>query len=157
MNIRIDKHVSDQQQSTTPKNANRIHSTSNKLPSPVRMSKRQRAHNSLGQKSQSKRFKTSISFGAPSLDDRRTSAEHNPSSSSSSVRTVKQLRPPTLASLCIRIFSRYFAEFSDENHWNETRKWLQVLPETVLSSLFSALKAQHPRRLNHAVITTVRA
>ncbi|EJD03572.1 RNI-like protein [Fomitiporia mediterranea MF3/22] len=116
------------------------------------MSKRQQSQSSSS-KSQTKRVKT-VSIGAPSPDDRSVPSENNPSSSALSTRSLKQERPPSLSSLCIRAFSRNFAEFSDDEHWDVTRKWLQILPETALPGLFAVLKAQHPRRLNHAVITT---
>lgn len=119
------------------------------------MSKRQRAQTTSSSKPQIKRLRANLTIGAPSPDDRRLLSDNNPSSSALSIRILKQKRPPSLASLCIRIFSAYFAEFSDERHWDTTRKWLQVLPESVIPPLFATLKSQHPRRLNHAVITTV--
>ncbi|KAL5494902.1 hypothetical protein ACEPAI_364 [Sanghuangporus weigelae] len=118
------------------------------------MSKRQRGHQTTASRPQAKRSRLGISIGAPSADDRRFPSENNPSSSALSTRVVKQRRAPALAGLCIRIFTEHFAEFSDEEHWESTRTWLKILPDSVLPNLFSALKAQHPRRLNHAVITT---
>lgn len=123
------------------------------------MSKRQRVSNSssASTKPQAKRIKAGTSIGAPSIDDRRAPSECNPSSSALSVRELKQQRPPPLTSLCIRVISDYFALFSDEDHWDSTRRWLQIIPETLLPALFATLKTHHPRRLNHASITTVGA
>lgn len=117
------------------------------------MSKRQRNQDT---RSHAKRSRIAISIGAPSADDRRFPSDNNPSSSALSTRIVRERRPPTLASLCIQFISSDFEELSDEKHWKRTRSSLTLLPDSVIPNLFSALKAQHPRRLSHAVITTVR-
>ncbi|KAI5121816.1 hypothetical protein M0805_003252 [Coniferiporia weirii] len=118
------------------------------------MSKRQKtASSSPAQKT--KRQKTLLAqIGAPSDDDNRLPSGNNPSSSALSIRSVRQPSPPALTTLCIRAFSENFPEFSDQDHWASTRKWLEIVPEAVLPRLFAILKKQHPRLLSHAVITT---
>ncbi|KAH8119825.1 RNI-like protein [Phellopilus nigrolimitatus] len=118
------------------------------------MSKRLRTAEPSASAHKSKRQKSNFVIGAPSADDLRLPSETISSSSALSVRNLRQPFPHSLVSICIRVFSEHFQEFCDENRWESTKKWLEIVPDAVLPRLFTALKMRHPGRLNHAVITT---
>ena len=43
----------------------------------------------------------------------------------------------------------------DYERWEVTKKWLEVLPDSLVQTIFATLKARHPGLLTHAVIATV--
>lgn len=100
-----------------------------------------------------------LRIGARTTDDKAPvrTPRVDISSSAFSERSMSPPKPPALSTLSARVITKHFALLSGEDHWESTREWLKLLPETIIPRLFSMLKRAHPNLLSHAVITTVRS
>ncbi|KAL0580289.1 hypothetical protein V5O48_001706 [Marasmius crinis-equi] len=99
-------------------------------------------------------------FGAPSKDDEQSSTAYrlnNPSSSSSSSRHVNPLGNaiPSLSTLCARRFASCYEKIrGNDELWQPTIPYLQLIPDPIVPKLFAMLVAACPSFLDHAVIAT---
>ena len=108
-----------------------------------------------------KRQRTGIpSFGEASEAD-SPSAQNNinfPSSSSYCTRVVPITQVPLLTTLCARIFVANLRKLSrhENGTWDATRRWLKLVPDTLVPRLFTMLRESSPGLLNNAFISAVR-
>jgi hypothetical protein len=105
----------------------------------------------------SKRQRTLPAFGAPSDADSSPTLHDVPSSTASSIRHVAPTSVPSLTVLCARIFAANFVNLrNNESSWERLSEQLQVIPDTLITKLFSVLKATCPTYLKHEFIVAVR-
>jgi len=76
-----------------------------------------------------------------------------PSASAFSTRVLPETQIPPLTTLCIRVFADNLRKLSqDTNIWESVRSYLKVLPDSLITRVFTALRITSPSLLNHAVI-----
>ncbi|KAF4605393.1 hypothetical protein EYR40_004177 [Pleurotus pulmonarius] len=118
--------------------------------------KPQPAHKKAKTTSNSKSGPSSLALGAPTEDDLPSARAFAPSSSAYSERTLQNdASVPTLVSLCIRVFAENIRQLArNQDTWEETRQHLKILPDAILTRIFTLLKATAPTVLNPAFITS---
>lgn len=106
-----------------------------------------------------KRQRTGIApFGEASEADSPSAQNNLPSSSSFCTRVVPVTQVPLLTTLCARIFVANLRKLSrhENGTWEATRRWLKLLPDTLVPRLFTMLRDMSPGLLNSAFISAVR-
>lgn len=95
-------------------------------------------------------------IGAPSADDNRSSQVSAASTGTAfCVRSVFH-EVPLLTSLCARVFVSHVVDMSgDASLWENTRQWLQLLPEAMVPRLFNMLRNTCPTKLSDELIEAV--
>ncbi|KAF7437001.1 hypothetical protein PC9H_003835 [Pleurotus ostreatus] len=118
--------------------------------------KSQPAHKKAKTTANSQSGPSSLALGAPTEDDLPSARAFAPSSSAYSERKLHvDASVPTLVSLCIRVFAGNIRTLAREHDaWEETRQYLKILPDAILTRIFTLLKATAPTVLNAAFITS---